>query len=296
MTNENNNEIVEIIDERTGEIIPRGIAKVDKFATSNLQIQVNANTIGTLELSEEALRVLDEPIDPNDVQIRPDGLVYFPWTYWARRLNDAFGRLQWGLIPQGAPQSKQIDNNTILVVWGFWLIVKGVPISFAMGETSYRTNNNTMSYADAVEGARSISLARNCKHLGISLELFDPEWIEEWKEKYARKIKNPRGNYPEYIWVRNDDKRYFKESQKTASKPPVKPANPAKNEQFPTTEELAGAIPYKDLRKADNIEAIKAGSNKTIPEIMAFINRLHKDGLYTLKELIEFIKQEQQDE
>lgn len=181
-----NVEEADIVDERTGQIIPHGAnALVTQPPVNTLQTQVNINTIGTLELTPEAEASLSEQLDDKDVLIRPDGMVYLSWTWYAERLNKAFGKLKWGLVPQGGPQSKDLGNNNVLVVWGFWLVVKGVPVGFSMGETSYRTNNNTMSFGDAVEGAKSIALARNCKMLGMSLELWNQTWVNSWKKKYA---------------------------------------------------------------------------------------------------------------
>lgn len=297
----------EIMDDRTGEIIPKGASQ--KIVTSNLQVQVNVNTIGTLQLSEQAEKVLAEPLKPEDVKIRPDGLVYLPWSYYARKLDQAFGKLQWGMIPQGAPQSKDTGNNVVLVVWTMWLVVKGIPVSVATGETSYRSNNSSMSYGDAIEGAKSSALARNCKQLGISLELWDPEFVDQWKKQYAHKIPNPTGGRPEQIWVRKDDKRYAnkavaKTTAKPAPKTTAKPAAqtnetlPSENslpvdEQFPKdeikAEEISGAFSLTDLRKKENIEAIKAASGADIPTILITLKNLAPDGKYTIKQVTEMM-------
>jgi hypothetical protein len=45
-----------------------------------------------------------------------------------------------------------------------------------------------MTYADACEGAKSNSLARNCKLLGMTLELWDKEWADNWKRDHATKV------------------------------------------------------------------------------------------------------------
>lgn len=310
----------EIVDERTGEIIPKGAN--NKIVTSNLQVQVNANTIGTLELSDQAEKVLAEPLNPEDVKIRPDGLVYLPWSYYAKKLDQAFGKLQWGMIPQGAPQSKDNGNN-VLVVWTMWLVVKGIPVSVSTGETSYRSNNSSMSYGDAIEGAKSSALARNCKQLGISLDLWDAEWVSEWKKQHAHKIPNPTGGRPEQIWVRKDDKRYQnKPAPKPVAKPAPKPASKptpqsvAKHienngevpptsdslpvdEQFPNaeikTEDVTGAFSVADLKLKENVKAIKANTNADIPTIMSALNNLAKDGKYTIKQVVEMITGEKSD-
>jgi hypothetical protein len=42
-----------------------------------------------------------------------------------------------------------------------------------------------MTYGDAVEGAKSNALMRLCKGIGISLELWKPSFVRDWKNKYA---------------------------------------------------------------------------------------------------------------
>lgn len=293
-------EVIE--DSRTGEIIPKGSPNTMPPAGNVLQLQINANTIGTLVLSPETEKVLDEPLDPKSVRIRPDGLVYLPWTFYAEKLNKAFGRLQWGLVPQGSPQSKDTGNNNVLVIWGNWLVIKGVPVGFAVGETSYRTNNNTMSYGDAMEGAKSISLARNCKILGIALDLWDAEWVANWKKQYAEKIDNK--------WQKKQGK------SNTAPKPVAKPVatvgtNPDQlDKDFPplvkeVAEELGGEVVdtvsdekveprfnKEHLMKVQQINAIKELAGVDTPTIIAAVQKLEKGHTYTIDNVVTIIKGE----
>lgn len=51
--------------------------------------------------SKEAASVLLKPLDPNDVEIKPDGIVYLPEIKYRRILNQAFGPGGWGLAPRG---------------------------------------------------------------------------------------------------------------------------------------------------------------------------------------------------
>lgn len=167
-------------DARTGELIPRGTPQT----IPGILAQIELSKVGMLELSPETEKVLDEELNPEDVKIRPDGLLYLPWTWYNQRLNRAFGRLKWALIPQGSPRFKEMGNKT-LVVWLHWLVVKGTPVSMAGGETAYQPSNFTMSEGDAIEGARSNSLARNCKNLGMAIQLWDLDWCNRWKKQYA---------------------------------------------------------------------------------------------------------------
>lgn len=51
--------------------------------------------------SKEAANVLLKPIDPNDVEVKPDGIIYLPEIKYRRILNQAFGPGGWGLAPRG---------------------------------------------------------------------------------------------------------------------------------------------------------------------------------------------------
>lgn len=282
--------MTETIDERTGEIIPEGInQETDEPKRDIVVMNLDASKVGTLELDEMALKALDEPLDPGDVKIRPDGLLYLPWTWFAKRLNDAVGRLKWGLVPQGSPKGRATGNNTELIVWGFWLMIKGIPVSFAYGETSYRTNNNTMSYADAVAGAKSIALARCCKELGMALQLWDPQWIDGWKKEFAVHIPNPTGNRPEKIWVRKDDKRYNVKA-KPASKP-VASEEPDVNKDYPQgaefkapeTDSVDGYTKAQILANKDNqVQSLKDLTGKSSAEVCQFVGKLEERKKYPL--------------
>jgi hypothetical protein len=177
-----------IVDERNGTQIERGATRQEAEMPS---YAVELDKVGTSVITPDEAKILNGPLNPEDVQIRPDGLVYLPWTWYAARLNKAIGVLQWGNIPQGMPMSKA-QGTSVLVVWGHWLIIRGIPVGFSLGETSYYPNNFTMSYADACEGAKSISLTRNCKLLGMALELWDPSWVADWQRKYAERYKNDK--------------------------------------------------------------------------------------------------------
>lgn len=291
MTDEKVQEAEVIEDARTGEIIPRGSPPELK---PGILAQININQVGTLDVSEENLAVLSEPLDSKDVLIRPDGLVYLPWTWYAKRLNRAFGALKWGLVPQGAPQIKDV-GNTVLVVWLHWLVVKGVPVSMAGGETSYQPSNYTMSYGDAVEGARSNSLARNCKYMGMALELWDAAWVANWKKQYAETYED-RGKT-----------KWRKKGIKAAPKPAATATKPVDDhqkasepqEQTGTSEtttsvveiaqnEAQGYLP-KDLKMAERVVEIKTHSKAEIPAIMKVINGLDKNKKYTVGQVVKML-------
>lgn len=298
MTEEKIEEGQVITDERTGEEIPKGANQI--MLASNQNTHVEIAKVGTLELTPKAEEVLNEKLNPADVKIRPDGLVYLPWTYYSNKLNQAFGRLQWGLLPQGAPHVKpQGDYGDMLVVWGFWLAIKGVPIGFAYGETTYKPSNATMSYGDACEGAKSIALARNCKQLGIALELWDADWVAAWKRENAETYDNPNQNAKQ-------KKLWRKKGQKSAQKPEASKAHSTESQQeapqsteshesskdAPEPQKTAPSGLYvKDLKLVKNVEIVKHSCpDKDIPTIMKTINGLDQSKTYTIEQIVEMVK------
>ena len=197
-------EVVPYVDQRNGTTSSKGAS--DGTTLQIIPPNLDLTRVGTLDIDAQARKVLDAPLDEKDILIRPDGMVYVDWTWYARRLNDAFGRGKWGLIPQSPPMSMAPNGNSILVVWPHWLVVKGVPMGMAIGECSYFSSNYGMSYADACEGAKSIALSRACKQFGMTLDMWNKEFIEYWKAKYAEYVKNPKGK-PEMIWVKKPSEK-----------------------------------------------------------------------------------------
>lgn len=51
--------------------------------------------------SPEATEILLAAIAPEDIEIKPDGIVYLPEIKYRRILNQAFGPGAWGLAPRG---------------------------------------------------------------------------------------------------------------------------------------------------------------------------------------------------
>lgn len=140
-------------------------------------------TIGTIEITDKQEDILYEKVKAEDIEIRPDGLIYLPWMEYVSRLRKAFG-MGWGIIPDGQPR-----QMGLFILWGFYLVIKGKLAGYAMGEQKYQPNNPMMTWGDACEGAKSNALMRLCKGLGISLELWQPKFIKSWIKEYAEEYE-----------------------------------------------------------------------------------------------------------
>ncbi|KNE65834.1 hypothetical protein AMAG_09805 [Allomyces macrogynus ATCC 38327] len=124
--------------------------------------------------------VLMAPLDPADVEIKPDGLIYLPEIKYRRILNRAFKPGGWALAPRG-PHS--ISGRTISREYALFAL--GQYVSQARGEMEVFDEKNMPT---AMEGCRSNALMRCCKDLGIASELWDPVFIRDFKAKHCEAV------------------------------------------------------------------------------------------------------------
>ncbi|KAG0150534.1 hypothetical protein CROQUDRAFT_652123 [Cronartium quercuum f. sp. fusiforme G11] len=128
--------------------------------------------------SKEVSQILMAPLDPDDVEIKPDGVIYLPEIKYRRILNEAFGPGGWGLAPRG---SSHVTTRNVSREYA--LICLNRLVSLTRGEQDYF--NGVDSIPTATEGCKSNALMRCCKDLGVASELWDPNYINWWKTKYA---------------------------------------------------------------------------------------------------------------
>lgn len=76
--------------------------------------------LSTEAFPPEAAKILRAPLDLNDVEVKPDGIVYLPEIKYRRVLNNAFGPGAWGLAPRGETivTPKSVTREYALVVLG----------------------------------------------------------------------------------------------------------------------------------------------------------------------------------
>lgn len=184
----------EVVNPQTGEIVT-----TDPYAG-----------ISQLALSREEADRLGAPIPVEDLDILPTGEVYASQIRYRRILNDVFGPGAWGLRPMTDPK---IHGQTIMRVYA--LYCRGVYVSEAPGECDYHPSNSRMSYATALEAAKSNALVRCCKDLGIASECWDRRFTEAFKAEHC---------------VRRDGKWYRKGNEQTAATTPRGPATGTTND------------------------------------------------------------------
>lgn len=134
--------------------------------------------LGHSAFPKEVNEILLAPIAIEDIEIKPDGLLYLPEIKYRRILNRAFGPGAWGLAPRTETfiTPKQVSRE-------YALVCNGRLVSVARGEQDYFGGEEKLT--TALEGCKSNALMRCCKDLGIASELWDPSFIRKWKKKYC---------------------------------------------------------------------------------------------------------------
>jgi len=138
--------------------------------------------IAAQPFSAEQAEMLLQRIDDDQIEIRPDGLIYLPEIRYRRILNRTFGPGAWALMP------RSIDLGDNMLYYRGALFIHGRFVSEAIGEQQYFPNNDRMSYATAAEAAKSNCMVRCCKDIGIASDLWDPTFTRQWLATYAVEV------------------------------------------------------------------------------------------------------------
>jgi hypothetical protein len=176
-----------------------GPIKLQEDDPSGVDWSSSFNGLSVQPFSKEAADVLLKPIDKNDVEIKPDGIIYLPEIKYRRILNKAFGPGGWGLAPRG--ETIVTDKA---VTREYALLALGRLVSIARGEQDYFSKDGIPT---ASEGCKSNALMRCCKDLGVASELWDPRFIRDFKTSHAREafVEHQVSKKKTKIWLRKGD-------------------------------------------------------------------------------------------
>ena len=104
--------------------------------------------------SEKAQAILQAPIPMNDVEVKPDGIVYLPEIKYRRILNSAFGPGGWGLAPRG-----ELHVGDRVVTREFALVVGG---RYVLGQPSIPCNLSCIADLATDFGTHPLTLSDTC--------------------------------------------------------------------------------------------------------------------------------------
>ncbi|CUM67989.1 uncharacterized protein PRCAT00005703001 [Priceomyces carsonii] len=182
----------------------------NQIGVSNVSDRINWSDsfhgLGSAPFPKEVANILLSPIAKDDIEIKPDGLLYLPEIKYRRILNKAFGPGGWGLAPRTETKitPKQISRE-------YALICHGRLVSVARGEQDYFGGEEKIT--TALEGCKSNALMRCCKDLGIASELWDPSFIKEWKKTFCDEV------FAEHVVTRKKKKLWKLKKNKTLDYP-----------------------------------------------------------------------------
>ena len=170
-----------------------------------LQFYQGNSELRVTEKEEDILKSYREAPD-EDIEIRPEGLVYAQHMWYRNALTDAFGPGGWSLLPGSGIQVEK-DGNRMLVFQRWVLRVHGAFIGEAIGSGSYWANNSAQDKSDASEAAMSNALTRICakSSLGIGTNPWKRSFQREWRKKYAVQVYVKTREGPKKQWRRIDD-------------------------------------------------------------------------------------------
>ncbi|KAK6501239.1 hypothetical protein TWF481_009082 [Arthrobotrys musiformis] len=160
--------------------------------------------LSQVPFAKEVADVLLQPLDPSDVEIKPDGIIYLPEIKYRRILNRAFGPGGWGLAPRGETQISEKPNGGGMVTREYALVCHGRLVSVARGEQDYF---DEFGIPTAMEACKSNAMMRCCKDLGVASELWDPRFIKKWKKENANEMfgEHVITKKKKKLWVRKGD-------------------------------------------------------------------------------------------
>ncbi|KAK5056075.1 hypothetical protein LTR84_012626 [Exophiala bonariae] len=173
--------------------------QVQEENTSHVDWTKSFHGLSVEPFSKDAADILLAPLETDDVEIKPDGIIYLPEIKYRRILNKAFGPGGWGLAPRG-----ETIVTEKAVTREYALLAHGRLVSIARGEQDYFNKDGVPT---ASEGCKSNAMMRCCKDLGVASELWDPRFIRKWKAANAREVfvEHQGTKRKTKIWLRKGD-------------------------------------------------------------------------------------------
>jgi hypothetical protein len=139
--------------------------------------------------------ILSETLKEEDIELKTDGNLYLPEVKYRKVLTRAFGSGGWALVPRGPHNLSQG-----ILSREYALLALGKFVAQARGHAQVHQSLNAASVSESV---RSNALMRCCKDLGIASELWDQNFVGQWRAKFAIKRVDPTGRTRQ-LWAKKE--------------------------------------------------------------------------------------------
>lgn len=102
-------------------ITPRPQALPAKDPDQDVDWEKSYKGLATKPVTREQFIVLARPTEVEDIEVKPDGIIYMPEIKYRRRLNEVFGPMGWGIVPRGEPViGKEIVTREYALIVNGW--------------------------------------------------------------------------------------------------------------------------------------------------------------------------------
>jgi hypothetical protein len=99
---------------------PKTVVKNENGSEEAIDWASSFHGLGTSSFGPEVAEKLMGPLNLDDIEIKPDGILYLPEIKYRRVLNLAFGPGGWGLAPRGdlVVKDRMVSRDYALIVHG----------------------------------------------------------------------------------------------------------------------------------------------------------------------------------
>ena len=130
----------------------------------------------TLKLKPDEAKKLTADFPDDEIEIRPDGLIFIPHMALRDRLAEVFGPLSVAEICR----ERMIRTDSDEIAVDLVLMIRGVFAAEGIGTAKYYKNNAKTNFGDVVESAWSEALRRCAKKISCGVQVWRPNFVRRW--------------------------------------------------------------------------------------------------------------------
>jgi Mitochondrial genome maintenance MGM101 len=159
--------------------------------------------VGQLLITEEQAAILTADVPDDEIDVRPEGMIYVSHEFCRRQLNHAFKPLGWTMV-EASPfrQGPSKDRSEWYQKWA--MLIGGVFAGVSMSAAEYFPDSKRGNLSDTWETIKSDCVRRISKDLGLGLEAWNKRRQKKWRDEYCVQVlcRTKDGNKAQ--WRRRD--------------------------------------------------------------------------------------------